>query len=115
MCSVSNESGGNKRLVVHRRDAVTVDLNKGSGLDDQSIVEDSQHVGLDGKFVVPAKRVAQLKEELGMTSDELIKSLITPASALARPPISTFHVGYVVFLAGLVHDVYLYPYFMVHE
>eukprot|EP00889_Picochlorum_renovo_P007751 jgi/Picre1/34781/NNA_002247.t1 len=44
-------------------------------------------------FVVPAERVAQLKEELGITSDELIKSLITPASALARPPISTFHVG----------------------
>lgn len=84
---------------------MTVDLNKASGLDDQSIVEDSQHVGLNGKFVVPAERVAQLKEELDMTSDELIKSLITPASALARPPISTFHVGYVDSVAGRVHDV----------
>ena len=79
---------------MQRRDAVRVDLNKTTGLDDQRIVED---IGLNGKFVVPAERASQLQEELGMTSDELIKSLITPASALARPPISTFHVGYVVF------------------
>ena len=50
-------------------------------------------LGLEGKFVLPPDRVEELKEEYGMTADELITALITPASTMARPPISSFKVG----------------------
>lgn len=46
------------------------------------------------KFWLPAVEVQQLLKDNNMTEDELLHSLITPASSLARPPISSFHVGY---------------------
>ena len=53
----------------------------------------SSSLGLEGKFVLPPERVEELKEAYGMTADELITALITPASTMARPPISSFEVG----------------------
>lgn len=43
--------------------------------------------------MLPASRVEELKEEFDISTDDLLRALITPASALARPPISSFHVG----------------------
>lgn len=43
--------------------------------------------------MLPASRVEELKEEFNVSTDDLLRALITPASALARPPISSFHVG----------------------
>ncbi|GFR47539.1 hypothetical protein Agub_g9261 [Astrephomene gubernaculifera] len=48
---------------------------------------------LKGRFVVPAEEVRQLLASSGKTLEELLHSLITPASKLAWPPISGFCVG----------------------
>lgn len=70
-----------------------------TGEDNNVVVDLSQStpkgttLGLEGKMVLPSERVEQLKEEFGMTADELITALITPASTMARPPISSFKVG----------------------
>lgn len=48
---------------------------------------------LKGRFMVPAAEVQQLLEASGKTHEELLFSLITPASKLARPPISGYYVG----------------------
>lgn len=48
---------------------------------------------LDGKFMLTPGEVAALLEEHGLSEDQLLSLLITPASMLARPPISSFHVG----------------------
>ena len=45
------------------------------------------------KFYLESNEVADLLKENNMSKDELLQSLITPASCLARPPISSFHVG----------------------
>lgn len=45
------------------------------------------------KFWLEASEVQELLKENNMNEDDLLKSLITPASSLARPPISSFHVG----------------------
>ena len=45
------------------------------------------------KFWLEASEVADLLKENNMTENELLQSLIMPASSLARPPISSFHVG----------------------
>ena len=45
------------------------------------------------KFWLEAEDVQQLLQDNHMDEDELLQSLITPASSLARPPISSFHVG----------------------
>jgi len=79
---------GRKRTMVGR-DAVKIDLSGTS--------QDLVHMGvLDDRFVLPPEKVIQLQEELDMTIDELLRAMITPASSLARPPISSFHVGCVV-------------------
>ena len=51
---------------------------------------------LDGKFVLSPSKVTELQYDLGLDTDGLLKAMISPASALARPPISSFHVGYVI-------------------
>ncbi|PNH02207.1 Cytidine deaminase [Tetrabaena socialis] len=48
---------------------------------------------LKGRFRIPAPEVTQLLESSGLSLEELLFSLIGPASQLARPPISGFHVG----------------------
>jgi cytidine deaminase len=48
---------------------------------------------LGGQFSLSADRVAALQNEHGLSEDELLSMLITPASELARPRISSFHVG----------------------
>lgn len=48
---------------------------------------------LGGRFRVPADEVARLLVEHGVGENELLDALITPASALARTPISSFNVG----------------------
>jgi len=82
----------NARQVVGRcSDALTVDLKSeasGKPGHDEPLAR-----GLEGKFVLPAERVEELKAEFQMTTDELLKALIMPASTKARPPISSFHVG----------------------
>lgn len=45
------------------------------------------------KFWLEADDVQQLLQDNHVNEDELLQSLITPASSLARPPISSFHVG----------------------
>lgn len=86
-------------------DPVTIDLSQPVPSSSTSSRSDAIHssvsenndmdlrIGLEGKFVLPASRVEELKDEFGVTTDELLRALITPASALARPPISSFHVG----------------------
>lgn len=71
-----------------QRSAITVDLSR-------SEPRVSIPLGiLDGEFMLSADKVDQLKLEHGLTEDQLLNSLITPASKLARPPISSFPVGY---------------------
>ena len=48
---------------------------------------------LDGKFRLEADHVEQLLQDHGLTEDQLLTTLISSASKLARPPISSFHVG----------------------
>ncbi|EFJ49738.1 cytidine deaminase [Volvox carteri f. nagariensis] len=48
---------------------------------------------LKGRFMIPAAEVRQLLNASGNTVEELLFSLITPASKLARPPISGYRVG----------------------
>eukprot|EP00887_Chlorella_sp_A99_P005443 scaffold1.g5443.t1 len=48
---------------------------------------------LGGKFRLEAEEVARLQRELGLSEEQLLLELIAPAAALARPPISAFHVG----------------------
>ena len=45
------------------------------------------------KFWLEAHEVQALLKENTLTEDQLLQNLITPASSLARPPISSFHVG----------------------
>ena len=47
-------------------------------------------------FFMAAKEVAAMLRQGGMTEDELLRSLIVPASKLARPYISRYFVGYVM-------------------
>ncbi|PNW73736.1 hypothetical protein CHLRE_13g570550v5 [Chlamydomonas reinhardtii] len=55
---------------------------------------------LKGRFVLPAAEWQQLlASHPGKSPEEVLFSLITPASKLARPPISGYHVGAVA-LAG---------------
>ena len=48
---------------------------------------------LGGKFRLEAAEVTRLQAELALTEDQLLAHLIKPAASLARPPISSFHVG----------------------
>ncbi|GIL51139.1 hypothetical protein Vafri_7206 [Volvox africanus] len=48
---------------------------------------------LKGRFMIPAAEVRQLLDARGNNFEELLFSLITPASKLARPPISGYFVG----------------------
>lgn len=48
---------------------------------------------LGGKFRLEPAAVQQLMAEHGLGEEELLTQLITPAAELARPPISSFHVG----------------------
>ncbi|KAG1668590.1 hypothetical protein FOA52_007325 [Chlamydomonas sp. UWO 241] len=48
---------------------------------------------LKGRFMLPALEVAQLMQASGQTMDQFLASLIKPASMLARPPVSGYHVG----------------------
>ena len=45
------------------------------------------------RFFIPAAEVAGMLQQGDMTEDELLRSLIVPASKLARPYISKFYVG----------------------
>lgn len=54
---------------------------------------------LGSRFTIPAPEVKKTLEETGMAVEELLTSLIIPASKLARPPISNYYVG-AVGLAG---------------
>jgi len=97
--SVSSDNGKRKKTVL-KQDGVTVDLSSQEG-------HGKIHAGvLDDQFVLSADKVAELQEKFGMTIDELLIAMITPASAMARPPISSFHVGYVVHaLWDCCHDL----------
>ena len=44
-------------------------------------------------FLIAAGEVQQMLAQRGMSEDALLRSLIVPASKLARPYISKFHVG----------------------
>ncbi|GAX75082.1 hypothetical protein CEUSTIGMA_g2526.t1 [Chlamydomonas eustigma] len=48
---------------------------------------------LQGRFMIPAQEVSTLVTANHMRVEELLSSLIKPASHLARPPISGYHVG----------------------
>ena len=45
------------------------------------------------RFWLEAEEVQQLMRDEKRTEDELLQGLISSASSLARPPISSFHVG----------------------
>ncbi len=91
---------GKRKKTVLKQDGVTVDLSSQEG-------HVKIHAGvLDDQFVLSADKVAELQEQFGMTIDELLVAMITPASAMARPPISSFHVGYVV--QGMPTRIYLF-------
>ena len=64
------------------RGSLTVDLSKDSGSDKHT-------------FCIEADQVQQLLRSSGRSEDELLCDLIQQASSLARPPISSFLVGYV--------------------
>ena len=49
---------------------------------------------LAGRFHIPAAEVAQWSAQRCQAIEELIHALIAPAAALARPAVSSFHVGY---------------------
>jgi cytidine deaminase len=51
---------------------------------------------LGGKFVLEAAAVQALLAEHSLTEEQLLAELIMPAAELARPPISSFHVGWVL-------------------
>jgi hypothetical protein len=53
---------------------------------------DASEPPLRGRFFIPAAEVAQLLAA-GQTKQQLLRSLIRPASAQARPHISKYHVG----------------------
>eukprot|EP00191_Tetraselmis_sp_GSL018_P008532 CAMPEP_0177616572 /NCGR_PEP_ID=MMETSP0419_2-20121207/24251_1 /TAXON_ID=582737 /ORGANISM="Tetraselmis sp., Strain GSL018" /LENGTH=412 /DNA_ID=CAMNT_0019114687 /DNA_START=89 /DNA_END=1324 /DNA_ORIENTATION=+ len=46
-----------------------------------------------GRFVLEADEVQELKNSTGLSEDELLLHLVSPAATLARPPVSLFHVG----------------------
>ncbi|GIL75256.1 hypothetical protein Vretimale_7918 [Volvox reticuliferus] len=48
---------------------------------------------LKGRFMIPAAEVRQLLDARGNNFEEFLYSLISPASKLARPPISGYFVG----------------------
>lgn len=71
-----------------QRDRVVVDLSQSQP------ARDRISAGVfNGKFSLPSQEVVSLMEENSLTEDELLQLLITPASLLARPPVSSFHVG----------------------
>ena len=47
----------------------------------------------EGRFRLDADAVQELQQEHGLSEDQLLAMLITSASKLARPPISSYHVG----------------------
>lgn len=61
---------------------------------------------LGGKFRLAPEEVQALLKEHKLTEDQLLQLLITPASQLARPPISSFHVGCVCRIAVLLGYTY---------
>lgn len=52
---------------------------------------------LAGRFLLPADEVQSLQQRHGLTAAQLLTALIPEAAALARPPISNFHVGFAKF------------------
>lgn len=48
---------------------------------------------MNGRFVIPAEEVSELIKRRNVSIDAILTHLIQPASALARPPISKYHVG----------------------
>lgn len=54
---------------------------------------------IQGRFMLPAAEVKARLQASGLSLEEFLQSLITPAAQLARPPISNFKVGAVA-LAG---------------
>lgn len=98
-CSGDGEQGKGRVLKQSLRDSVTVDLSQSVQSSRSIHVSGSTseecdiNIGLEGSFVLPASRVEELKKEFGVNTDDLLRALITPASELARPPISSFHVG----------------------
>ena len=49
---------------------------------------------LRGRFVIPAEEVQRALSSSSMRMEDLLMSLIQPASRLARPPVSGYHVGW---------------------
>jgi hypothetical protein len=64
-----------------------------------SLAQSVSHVGdgvptlLAGRFVVPAHEVQDLQRRFDVDEVELLMHLIAPASQMARPPVSHYHVG----------------------
>lgn len=59
---------------------------------------------VSNRFHIPAAEVAAMLKEQGCSRAELLQSLVTPSSHLARPPISEYHVGAVgITPAGDLH------------
>jgi cytidine deaminase len=72
-----------------QKNGILVDLSR-----TQSSQEATIPLGiLDGRFCLSPDQVQQLLQEHDLTEDQLLTLLISSASKLARPPISSFHVG----------------------
>lgn len=67
---------------------------------------------LNNRFIVAEVEVEAWKKEHELNEEELLACLIEPASTLARPPISNYHVGY-VFQSLLL--IYRYCHFFLLE
>ena len=50
---------------------------------------------VDSRLGVPSVRMPAVSRASGWTEEQLLAELIMPAAELARPPISSFHVGWV--------------------
>ncbi|KAK9805228.1 hypothetical protein WJX72_007282 [[Myrmecia] bisecta] len=66
--------------VLDRRASIGMDLSKSEGSN-------------KNKFWLEPEEVLAMRTQHGLSEDELLQMLITPAATLARPPISSFHVG----------------------
>lgn len=64
-----------------------------STLEGAATAVEAMRMALAGRFMLAGDQVVALRRQHGHSEAQLLTALIPAAAALARPPISRFHVG----------------------
>lgn len=93
----AGSQAGKVSELVHEEKNDTVEIGvSGGGNPVQRVTKESPSLKdllPENLFVIPASKVEEIKEKLGMTTEELLQALVPVAREKARPPISNYLVG----------------------